>query len=92
MAGRKRVEPVSPGEARRLLLDMLDALADLGDQTPCQRAPTFFTSDHAAERASAAAEWSACPLSGACGRYADSAGERWRVWGGRDRTSSEQSS
>jgi len=77
---------VTPAE--ELSLALLDLTAR-GERTPCQgRRRDRWTSDDATERAWAAAVCVGlnCQLLEECGAAADEQGERFGVFGGRDRT------
>ncbi len=57
------------------------------DSTPC-RGPHAdrWTSDDAEERQAAAYMCAACPITQRCSTYANTAGEKFHVWAGVDRT------
>lgn len=63
----------------------LTALADEGRSTPCQSDPAPFTSEDYRERAEAVTACRSCPVAMPCQRFAELNGERFGVWGGRDR-------
>ncbi|MGM0697045.1 MAG: WhiB family transcriptional regulator [Actinomycetota bacterium] len=48
--------------------------------------PDAFLSDSSAMRAEAARACRRCPVRALCGEYAETADERFGVWGGQDRT------
>jgi len=52
---------------------------------PCGLDPGPWYGDTPAERAEAAQRCIGCPVLNVCASAADEAGERWGVWGGRDR-------
>lgn len=60
----------------------LDALADRGLRTPCQREPEAWFTEHRAHQAEAAAACLWCPLIEPCRNYADVTGQTHGVWGG----------
>lgn len=53
---------------------------------PCQEEPDGFTADRAEERAQAAILCQSCPVLDLCAAYAETAKERFGIWGGEDRT------
>ena len=58
---------------------------DDGRRTPCLRDPAPYLSDDYRERREAANACVGCSVLDECAAYADVAGERHHVWGGRDR-------
>lgn len=67
-----------------LLVALVDALrADR--RIPCSRSGAWVSSE-ARERAEAAEACQWCPVLAECATAAESTGERWGVWGGRDLT------
>lgn len=70
------------------------ALAHLkarGQLTPCaQHGGYLWLADDAEDRAIAVKLCRPCPVLKACGQAAEETGEKWGVWGGRDRTSPKQ--
>ena len=65
-----------------------DALGDLeqrGGVIPC-RGSTAWTDDEPEARAAAALACRVCPLVDPCAAAAESSGEDWGTWGGRDRS------
>ena len=81
--------PIRPAamDAWRALQDVLDDCYSV----PCN-GRTEWISESAEDRAYAAGHCRGCPALTACGKYADAARERDRVWGGRDRNVREQQS
>lgn len=78
-----------PAGASGPFLSLLHALADLDDTdrvVPCEVDPDGFYDDRRGVRALAVPLCRDCPVLTACGAYADAAGERFGVWGGRDRS------
>jgi len=78
-----------PTEAARPFLSLLHAFAAMGDTgraVPCSTDPDGFYHDLRVVRALAVPLCRDCPVLTACGAYADAAGERFGVWGGRDRS------
>lgn len=74
--------------AREDLLADLGALLDSGDRPPCcwpDEGPLWL-SDQRAERARAAELCDGCSILDACHAAAEESGERFGIWGGRDRT------
>ncbi len=70
--------------AEQLSLALAD-LADRGQATPCHGADEW-TSDHAQDRAYAAALCHPCPVLALCLQAADELKATYHVWGGSDRT------
>lgn len=65
----------------------LDRMADQGRTPVCAGRPDDWASDAPARVRRAAVEACGhCPVRSLCAEYADAAGERCHVWGGRDRT------
>ncbi len=56
-----------------------------GDVIPCGPEPAPWYADNPVMRAEAAQRCIGCPVLNLCASVADEAGERWGVWGGRDR-------
>jgi len=70
-------------------LALLRALLELdgeGQHPVCEDSPEQWFSSSPAERATAAEACAFCPCLAACAAYANTAGEKFGVWGGTDRT------
>jgi WhiB family redox-sensing transcriptional regulator len=59
-------------------------VTDAGKALPCWDRGEWVSKD-SAERAWAELQCAGCPIFAECGADADDRGERWGVWGGRDR-------
>lgn len=68
-----------------VLANALDALAEQGRDTPCQRDPLPYFDEDPRVRAEAAQACRACAVTDLCAAYSDAAQEPAWVWGGRDR-------
>ena len=62
------------------------SLNDHGIDVPCINRWDLFTADDRASRLMAELMCASCPILAECGAEADSRGERFGVYGGRDRT------
>lgn len=88
-----RAAPARRGQvvsAVRTLADALEALADQGGRPPCADDPERWFEGGPVRLAEAAQACGPCLLLVVCGAAADEVGERFGVWGGRDRTAEHQ--
>ena len=83
-----RRDGLTTPEALERLTSAILALALRGGRPRCGDPATheLWTSDSGKARATAASWCAGCPVMAECGLAADAAGERFGVWGGRDRT------
>ena len=78
--------PYLKGDAGGLLARLSREATENAHSVPCWADPDAFLSDSSAMRAEAARACGRCPVRALCGEYAETADERFGVWGGEDRT------
>lgn len=78
--------PHLKGDAGGLLVRLSREATENAHSVPCWADPDAFLSDSSAMRAEAARACGRCPVRALCGEYAETADERFGVWGGKDRT------
>jgi len=73
-------------DAGGLLARLSREATENAHSVPCWAEPEASLSDSSATRAEAARACRRCPVRALCGEYAETADERFGVWGGEGRT------